>query len=134
MGHYLQGDYLKDKHEIAGLSDLIEEIGPVFGRTFDRERKAWPYEIQRDRKWTLLKNKYSHSTNAMILFAMAVVSSRLRKSVLAPAVRPRKGYSADEDEDEAVKTAIAEGWQRLKDKCRTGRDFTESKSFGPDDP
>jgi hypothetical protein len=122
---YLRGQYREDKYELQKVSKLIDILAPVFGRCFDTEEKGWPYELQRNQAWT--RRKYSHSTNAMVLSALALYTGRLGESVLAPVVRPRAGVRPLEQ----LATAVEQGWEQLAMQSMSS---IESSSFGNCDP
>ena len=103
----LRTEYFEDKHQLARLSARIDEVAPVLGKGFHVGDRAWPYELQRDLELKI--GHYSFKTNAMILFAMAVVSNRVERSVLAPAFRPRIRNVGDN----RFAAALNGGWERL---------------------
>lgn len=142
-------------------SDTISLVGldviSTFCRAYDAQRKAFPYEV-RSCAAVAAPEKYSYSTNAMVLFALGILFGRgrdvtwehagLRTPLLSgrPLVSSRETASVPEYErardrlngiyDVALQTLR----ERIGDINELGRSnqtsarLTTSGTFGPDDP
>ena len=85
---YLRHAYPRDKHELLRIEDLLEEVWPLFEHSYVAD-KGWPYEIK-DGTDLQRDFKPSSSTNAMILFAMAIAMGGLDESCLFTGERRRR--------------------------------------------
>src|SRR5437867_8877270 len=83
---YLQNEYRDHKRELDHLDRLLAEVWPIFPGTLVAE--GWPYEVRNGHKPVPLTDNYSYSTNAMILFAMAVALGWAEPSALVPRIQP----------------------------------------------
>jgi len=86
LSDYLQGSYLDEKRDIERLQEISSRILEVFDRFFLKEEGVWPYEVV-DREDVASPKTFSFSTNAMIVFALAVATGRISRSQLIPTVR-----------------------------------------------
>ncbi len=140
LEEYFQGSYLEEKRDIEHIDDLLSEIWPIFYDFY--YKTGWPYEIG-DSQDVDIPQKFSFSTNAMILFVMALALGRLQKCVLLPTIQKRANLQdeknfvkvkRDEFEDvfrNAFRKIISKS-QKLTEKDDT-KVFT-SESFGDNDP
>src|SRR5262245_4663927 len=146
---YLDGDYYSDKRELQVISELlVHDLVPLFsdfavqaGRGPVRVRRAagtrWPYEIydtrERRPESAIL---YSQSTSAMILFGLAVVTSReLRGPLTCTSQLPRSVSAAPNKElSTTVDAGIRSLAESINREVAKGGNCTYSGTFGRDDP
>ena len=159
LGEYLQGSYLDEKRDIERLKETGSRVLSVFDRFFIKAERVWPYAVD-DGKDIPSSVDFSFSTNAMIVFALAVATGRISRSELLPTVRQAPIATYDnallESLGEKMRNALARFPPEI-DRCRSDRKelgkwreaqkerdrptppkgarlTTTSGSFGPNDP
>src|SRR5947208_15288688 len=86
LSDYLQGSYVDEKRDIGRLRDIGSQVVEVFKSFFLKAESQWPYEVV-DGQEIAAPETFSFSTNAIIVFALAVATRRISRSHLAPPVQ-----------------------------------------------
>jgi ATPase family associated with various cellular activities (AAA) len=131
LAEYLQGSYLQDKAEIEAIRQRAEQILDVLLTFFD---DGWPYELAVGKSPGAPAK--SHSTDSMILFAIAAVTGRVTGSALVPAIQSQPLELSDEQLDR-MHLVLRDGIQRLvaiSGASKTRGSVTKSPTYGPNDP
>lgn len=145
LENYFEGQYRDQKDAIAEIERLTSQVLPVFVKSFDRRQRAWPYQLV-TRQAAEEQLKFSFSTTTMIMFALSLVTGRIRESRLVPAVGSVP-VIAKESRDE-IDGLISKAIEGLRAQARIlkrddGKDLPEpwfrppltmSATFGWDDP
>lgn len=99
LERYLRESYRGARREVGELGELITEVSPVFLASWNADKKEWPYgvpiekSVKKTRKKTKRKKKkYSYSTNAMILFMLALATDKVKSSSLVPTLPDNPGF------------------------------------------
>lgn len=131
LAEYLQGDYVQDSGEIEQIGARTKRLVEMF---LDFFKGGWPYQLSSGE--APREPKDSHSTNAMILFALAAATGRVTSSSLVPAIRLRSLELSDEVRVR-LDTVLQEGVDHLvmvSGASKRSGDVTSSLTFGPNDP
>jgi len=139
---YLRDAFYQQSRQIEQINQLVGRVFPVFLTYWDETTKSWPYELRPGEAPTYQSR--SLSTKSMILFAIAAVLGRTKKSVLAPAIKRAPTLEsvtgrAGIDEENIVKIfslTTADLAQKLKSETRDGGQLflVQSGTYGNDDP
>ncbi len=159
LSEYIQGPYLDEVRDIERLKDTGSRVLRVFDRFFLEAERAWPYDLV-DGEDARPSKSFSFSTNAMIVFALAVATGRIDRSQLVPAVRQAPIATYDDALRESLREKMSSAvgqfpveidrirddrkeqrrWRDLQGERRRPRPpvgpqlATTSASFGPNDP
>jgi hypothetical protein len=156
LSDYLQGAYLDERRDIERLKETGSKILNVFDHFFLQAEGVWPYEVV-DGQDIPSSVVFSFSTNAMIVFALAVATGRISRSELLPAIRQAPVATRSKAQlkslEESMKNALgrfpseidlSRGNKDELEKWIVGQEdrsrptdvslATTSASFGPNDP
>lgn len=149
LEQYLSTEYLEERREIEKIRQHIAAVAPLFVNFCNdkgNDKGKWPYEVANGKPTDY--PHYSHSTHAMILFTMAVLSGRVKNGQLVPQTHhrltlPEIEKIADEqigDFSARFKETFDAALDRLSKELEsvgasgTGNHLTESGTYGKDDP
>ncbi len=79
---YVRNQMPARKSEIEQIGETAGAVFNSFSLAFDHVRNAWPYRLDRDQR-PAAADKYSFSTNAMVLFALRALLGDFQSSVVA---------------------------------------------------
>jgi len=157
LSDYLQGVYIDEKRDIERLKGIGSRVLGVFERFFDQAEGQWPYEVVAGQQ-VPRPERFSFSTNAMIVFALAVSTGRISRSGLIPTVKDAPIATRDKKQQESLDkiagTALAQFPSEIDESRKDSREevrawkgaqtdrgrspdvplCTTSESFGPNDP
>ena len=145
LEQYLSTEYLEERREIEKIRKHIADVAPLFVK-FCNDKGKWPYEVANGKPTDY--SHYSHSTHAMILFTMAVLSGRVENGPLVPQTHhrftlPEIEKIADEQLqnfsaifEETFSAALDRLSKELESVGASGtrNHLTESGTYGNDDP
>ena len=96
LEEYLRTELPARKAEIVQIGETAGVVLRNFHLAFDHSKKAWPYRIDRDTTPSAAESdKYSFSTNAMVLFALKALLGDYEDSIRAIAGSgPRLNWSS----------------------------------------
>jgi hypothetical protein len=114
---FLTTEYVKTKRDLEEIGKLILEVVNTFEKTYDSNKKCWPYRLER-REYERPKGR-SHSTTAMILLSLAHA-----REVIPP--EKRRGKIDEQIHDAAL--ALVSELLSMKPFA------THSSTFGQNDP
>ena len=141
---YLQGNFLNEKQEVERINEIVEEVWPLFldfaffGSPDIKvvQDAGWPYEIKDgETPKPPVADKFSYSTNAMILFLIGVVLDSVKPGALVPEICISKPESRDKkSSQEILRNGLTQIARRSNDRKANGDSVFKSDSFGLDDP
>jgi hypothetical protein len=132
LAEYLQGEYVQDTTEIEQFAARTHSLVRFFLNFF--RDGGWPYELSSGKDPG--PSTHSHSTEAMILFALAAVTGRVSNSLLVPAIKLRPLVLSDSEQsrfDRVLQRGIDALVLRSGASKPSGA-VTTSPTFGPNDP
>ena len=93
----LDASLLTGRAALVEIQSLIQEVLKTFSGHFDKSNRTWPYQLVHGEKVDPQRG-ISFSTNAMIVFALALATGKIRESSLAPLVGDPQGKKELRDE------------------------------------
>jgi hypothetical protein len=133
---YLQGAYRDERADVDRLQAISQGLLNVFDGYYNSDSLTWPYQLVDGAEVDI--PSFSFSTTAMILFALAVATGRVAKSVLVPTVRisPMPQADAWKAVADRLRPAIPTVIDAFIDRSTElgAARVTESKTFGDNDP
>ncbi|MCI0561749.1 MAG: ATP-binding protein [Nitrososphaera sp.] len=133
LSAYLRTEFLDHKRELEHLDKLFAETAPLFVDWFliRGRRGQWPYAVSQ--YGSIQADRYSASTNAMILFTLSVLSGAVRDSALVPAIRTTASLPGGMPTD-AIKRNSGPAIRALAEDIIRHGFSTYSYTFGKNDP
>lgn len=141
---YFQGEYIQEKNKIKEIDELVDVVIKSLTNTTPDKNKGWPYEITAKTGINQSDDKYSFSTNAMILFVLAKFKGKIEiNSPLLPSIEWAFNKNLKEQFEGFD---ISEYYKVFNDKSKNlSTEYTKSKdtenliisksgSFGFNDP
>ena len=137
LAEYLRGPFLAELDELHKVRETADEVLGTLDR-FNRNSQ-WPYELSQDEDWSPTG---SHSTSAMILFAMGVAVGSIPSSILVPSLSRRNDDDMFPEVRELhykIKEEFKGYLMQFRNNIENDRptknfDICWSSTYGPDDP
>jgi ATPase family protein associated with various cellular activities (AAA) len=127
---YLRSGFASEKREITRVREIVQQVISVFAEFHIQAagRTQWNYVVSSESAPT--SAPYSESTNAMILFTLAVVAGEVERSAMLPAIRVPFRIEISDRLNDVRKRAI----ESLAEQVRANGYRLHSGTFGENDP